>query len=678
MKKTHYLFLLTMTLFFFVAGCQNEEVHLVEDNEPGATAENAEVRTFSLTASMPEGSLGTRVAFTQDGKNVSLTWEEGDQLDLLFVQGGTKVKQSLVPVSNISENGKKAGFSINLPQEIQDGTFDLYGVYGGLGLSDSNPSLALLPKTDGSATSLTSLSEGEHFVLVFSQTGLTTTSPQASVTFRHLGSPFCLTMKNVSGTTVENVGSAKLSSSITGWAYNSGAEQMYYNVTNDQLQGDSGGDNIMLYADGAIGTNDTINFWGWYPPLPDVSWPELTLTLYNKGNTLLGESSNDKPARTSPTLPGRCYHLYAVWNDAGLHFTDNSFTLPLGIEDLTIEGNLMHAAGGPGFIAVVYSKGDGKVYYNAAQTNGTWMGETDLGAGSEARVAVNPYGPYPHVVFTTADNKIAYLRHDGESWYVPAYIISNAGGACSKPDIDVDYGGYAHITYTDTKGQNGDYTDHPDIMYVNYSNGIPSEKTVIYNGYYDGWEQSYKIGHYYNKGSRITVDAAGQYFIMTHHQDYYRSVYSGTDNTYQVLLKSGNASGTLRETYNYDREDIFDIGFDGANVVAFYKTGNVITTSELTVSDATIGFANPQTVTTALLNTYAYPATLMALPGGVRALTGISSTAKLFVKYGTEADELLDETVKSSTVAVAVQCVGDTYVVWTGSGDGLIRFAKRE
>ncbi len=662
-----------MALLFFVAGCQDEEVHLVEDKEPDATAENVGVRIFSLTASMPEGSGGTRVAFTQDGKNVSLTWEEGDQLDLLFVQGETKVKQSLVQVSNISADGKKAGFSINLPPEIQDGTFDLYGVYGGLGLSDSNPSLALLPKTDGSAPSLVSMTEGKHFMLVFSQTGLSTASPQASVTFRHVGSFFCLTLKNASGTPVENLGSAKLSSSGTGWAYNSGSEQMYYSVTNDQLQGDSGGDYIMLYADGGIGTNDTINFWGWYPPLPGVNWPELTLTLYDKDNTLLGESSTDKPARTSPTLPGKCYHLYGVWNDAGLHYTDHTYTAPLQMEDLSIEGDLRHAEGADNFIAMVYTR-SGVVYYNQAQRNGEWSGEIALGTGSDPRIAIDADNN-PHVVYVS-EGKIVYLTSDGEGPTPPVYIECNFSGTCSLPDVAVDANGFAHVTYTDTRGNTGDYTNHPDIMYAVNSSGN-FVKTLIYNGYYDYYSSSYRITHLYNKGSRITVDAAGQYYILTHHQDVLASgMPLVTDRTYMVLLKTGGAEGTAGSTYGTDREDIYDIGFDGTNVVAYYKTGNVITTSELTVSGATIGFANLQTVTTALSNTFANPATLLALPG-VRVLGGFSNTAELFVKYGTEAEELLGETVKSGTVAVVAQSGLDTFVAFTGT-DGIIRLAKRE
>jgi hypothetical protein len=670
MKLIDYLVIFTALMLLGV-GCQSEEIPPVGEDERNVSEE--QMRTFSLTASMPEESGSTRIAFSQEGKSVALTWEEGDQLDLLFVQGTTRVKQTVM-VSNISADGKKAGFAINLPTEIQDGTFDLYGVCGGGGLSDDNPSLAMFPVINGSAPSLASLAEGEHFMLVFSQTGLTTASPQASVTFRHLGSLFCLTLKNASATPLENLGRAELVSSGTGWAYNSATEQRFYNLLAGTFQDtQSAGGYITLYGDGAsVGTNDTLKFWGWYPPLPDVNWPALTLQLYDKSNAFLGESSTDKPARTSPTLPGKCYHFYAVWNDAGLHFTDHTYTVPLRLEDLTIQGDLRHAEGADSFIGVVYTR-SGVVYYNQAQLNGEWSGEIELGSGSDPRIAIDGDNN-AHVVYVTSDNKIAYLSSGGAGFTPPVYIESNFSGTCSKPDIAVDQNGYAHVTYTDTRGNTGDYTNHPDIMYAVNSNGN-FVKTLIYNGYYDGWEQSYKIAHYYNKGSRITVDGVGQYYILTHYQDYYRNVYSGTDNTYQVLLKSATASGSAGSTYGSDREDIYDIGFDGTNVVAFYKTGNKITTSELTVSGTTIGFANPQTVTTALSNTFANPATLLALPG-VRVLGGFSSTSGLFVKYGT-AEELLGETVKSGTVAVVAQCGGNVYVAYTGS-DGIIRFAKRE
>lgn len=71
-------------------------------------------------------------------------------MQLLFLQGETKVKQ-IVTVKNISTDRKKADFDIILPESINEGLFDLYGVYGGGGLSDTDPALAVLPANPGTA-----------------------------------------------------------------------------------------------------------------------------------------------------------------------------------------------------------------------------------------------------------------------------------------------------------------------------------------------------------------------------------------------------------------------------------------------------------------------------------------------------------------------------------------------
>ncbi|MBZ4652657.1 MAG: Concanavalin A-like lectin/glucanase family protein, partial [Proteiniphilum sp.] len=154
MKKLINYLLIFAALILLGVGCQSEEIPPVGEDELDVSEESEELRTFSLTASMPEESGSTRIAFTQVGKDVALTWEEGDQLDLLFVQGSTQVKQT-VTVNNISADGKRAGFEFTVPEGIE-GTFDLYGVYGGGGLSDSDPSLAVLPLITGSAPTLES------------------------------------------------------------------------------------------------------------------------------------------------------------------------------------------------------------------------------------------------------------------------------------------------------------------------------------------------------------------------------------------------------------------------------------------------------------------------------------------------------------------------------------------
>jgi hypothetical protein len=665
MKKL--IFYIIAAILIFTA-CNKEEIPVYKTDQEVAVEQLGEVCTLSLTVNMQE-ETNTRVALTQDeSSNITLTWEEGDELQLCFVQDDNKVKR-VVTVNNISNEGRKASFDVVVPTEFGDSNFDLYGVYGGGGLLDSDPTIAVLPTASSSVSSLNSLSDGEYTMLRFSSKGIAANS-SVSVTFQHIGSLFCLTLKNATADNIENMGEARITSTIGGWAYNSAESGKSYNlVTETFLDVETSGNYISLYADGAIAADNTLSFWGWYPPLTDVNWPELRLQLYNKSDVLIGSSSNVKPAKTTPTVAGKCFYFYAVMNDAGLHFTDNSYTAPLNIEDLTIEGNLRHAVSGTDFIGMVYTRA-GNVYYNQAELNGEWKGEILLGAGTDPRIAIDG-NDNPHVVYVDA-GKIVYRMNDGASFSEPNFIETNFAGTCSKPDIAVDGSGFAHITYTDSRGNTGNYTDYPDIMYAVNSSGS-FIKTLIYNGYYESYGGADAGADYFDKGSRIAVDATGRYFILAHKYDFYKWS-NGNDKNYSVIVNSGTANGSGGGTYKYDREDIYDLAFDGTNVIAFYKTGNVVNTAQLAVTDNTITFINTQQVVAPLSNSYTTPATLLALPNN-RVLGGISG-GKVFTKYGA-VEEVSDKTVKNETVVVATQCGGNIYTAYTGSTDGVIRLIKR-
>jgi hypothetical protein len=523
MKK---LIFYIIAILLILTGCSKLEIPVDEINEEAVTEQQNGAKSLSISAEMPS-ETSTRVALTKEEDNsIKLTWEAGDELQLCFVQDGNKVKQ-VVTVNNITNEGKKASFDVSIPIAFGDANFDLYGVYGGGGLLDSNPTLAVLPTVSSSASSLNVLSDEEYTMLRFAAKEINASS-SVSVTFQHIGSLFCLTLKNATTTSIENMGEARLTSTTGGWAYNSAESGKSYNLATNQFQDvETAGDYISLYADGAIAPDNTLSFWGWYPPLTDVNWPALTLKLYDKSNVLIGTSSNTKPARTAPTEAEKCFYFYAVKNDAGLHFTDNSYTLPPAVEDLTVVGDLRHADSGTDFIGMVYTKA-GNVYYNQAQLNGVWKGEVNFGAGSDPRIAVDG-NDKTHVVYVNA-GKIAYCTTTDGITFTTEYIESGNGGSCSKPDVAIDGDGFAHITYSDTRG-GSDTDNYIEIMYAVNSSGAFT-KTIIYDGeYYD------RRGSYYNKGSRIEVDSNGKYFILTHFRDYENSS-GGVYNSYylKVLL----------------------------------------------------------------------------------------------------------------------------------------------
>src|SRR5690554_2020787 len=152
-------------LFFLITGCSEEPI---QDN-----LINGGGRTLSITASMPadgqQVSKTTRIALDQkENRDISLSWEAGDIIHLVLVQGGNKITQDItVKAEDISSNGKSVDFDIILPQEIDNNSFDLYGVYGGGGLSPDDPTIAVLPSNPGKAESLASLQERKDVMLTF-------------------------------------------------------------------------------------------------------------------------------------------------------------------------------------------------------------------------------------------------------------------------------------------------------------------------------------------------------------------------------------------------------------------------------------------------------------------------------------------------------------------------------
>lgn len=201
MKKFIFYIIATVLLF---AGCSKEEMPVCEMYEEVAIEQLGEVRTLSLTANMPEETSTRVVLEKEEDNNIKLTWEEGDELQFCFVQGDSKVKQ-VVTINNITNEGKKASFDVAIPIGFGDDNFDLYGVYGGGGLLDSDPTLALLPTVLSTASSLTALSDGEYAMLRFAAKGINASS-SVSVTFEHIGSLFCLTLKNATAATINNLG----------------------------------------------------------------------------------------------------------------------------------------------------------------------------------------------------------------------------------------------------------------------------------------------------------------------------------------------------------------------------------------------------------------------------------------------------------------------------------------
>jgi hypothetical protein len=637
------IFLWIASALLIITGCTKNEI---DNEQPNPETEG---RTLVMTASVPNGAPQTRLNLEPDigTKNIIVKWKVNDVINFFFEQGTTLLQGTPVTLTsqNISEDGKKASFIVTIPTgpgEINIGyPFTIYALHGApFVLDQMNGKI----NVNVSPVGFSLLSELNN-VPVSGEVTITPPLGQISIYFNHLGVLQCLNFKNSSAADIV-ITPTLVNEGGTTWyyTYSGGTTAPHYDLIG-QLVTD------VTVTPSSAGTvtipaGSTVQLAQWVMP-KSVNTPEIKLNALAGGGTNY-VSENSKPARSSAMQEGSAYHLYALWDGSKLYFTDNAFTPP----PPPPTGDLMHADGGSDFIGVVYSK-SGNVYYNSTQDGNTWSGETLLGAGTEARIAIDGTNK-PHVVFTTG-GKIAYTKYDGSSWSALVYIETNYSGSCSKPDIDVDGSGYAHVTYTDTKGNTGDPYDHPDIMYAQNTTGA-FQKTLIYNGWREYYDQIFYQGFYYEGGSCIAVDGAGNYYIIAPYRNWQRSG-RYTDQYYYIAIKTPSASANSGSTNGCS---VFDLEYDGYNVIALYKDSNGNRTAIIQESPAAFISANNITAT---LSPHS-----LSHNCEVAGLSGSYLFAKYLVGGISTETVYSDITVKSSTKVAAVNKVDTAdrvYAVYT-------------
>ncbi|MGI6572854.1 MAG: hypothetical protein ACOX19_05475 [Fermentimonas sp.] len=655
MKNRFFLWIASALVLF--AGCADNELAI---EQPSPEQEGCKL---VITASIPDESPRTRLSLEKDptspnptSPDIIVKWKAGDRINFFFKQGGTTLVEGssvLLASQDISGEGKIATFTITVPGGVNVGQlFTLYALHGASVYNVANGKINVNVSSLGFSL-LTSLDR----VPISGEVEVSPSSPgPITIPFNHLGVLQCLEFKNGSASSLVEFYPTLTKTGGPDWYYMPGNGTVpYYDLISKGVTGITGAP-PSIKKDLTVPANSTVQLAQWVMPINNVNTPEIKLNAEVSGGTTY-TSDNSKPARGSAMQVGKAYHLYALWNGTKLYFTNNTFAPPPA-------GNLMHAAGGNDFIGVVYSKGDNNVYYNSTRDGSTWSGETLLGGGQEARIAID--GTHkPHVVFTDK-GKIVYRKYSGTEWSAPVNIESNYSGNCSRPDIAVDANGYAHITYTDTKG---DLDDHNEIMYAenNTSNGAGFTKIIIFDGYRD---ISTGKSHYFNKGSRIAVDGAGKYYYIITHSHYSTSP---NNNSYSVAIKTSSANGATG-TASTDKYNIYDLEFNGSNAIALYTDNNVHRTATIQVSGNTASFINPIGNIAGTLSPHG-----LSRSGEVAGFSEMSN--KLFVRYfsspgNAQVANYSDITVKSGTQVAAVNkgnTANKVYAVYTDNTDSVIK-----
>ncbi len=356
--KKNILSIFTIAALVLFSACSNEEI--MTENKP---VESPQMLT--IEASIPGDDAKTRVSLTEDEttRNIDLTWDETDKIDLAFVQGETIITNKGVQITNISADGKSAKFAINVPSGIDaSASFNLYGVHGGRGLLE-NTTTAKIQTGLKNSTSLKDIKRQNAVMLYFQSEGVDITNPQISVTFKHIGSIISIKFRNAgtNGEIFEDIKKLRLMGTNNQpnnqWVYRNNArfneatadgsfdlitreinnpvgwdntKNLGNDITFEYMEKDENGDPIVIN----LSPGEDITFMGWIPIHEGVEWPTLWLDILNSGvegqpGTLIGRSK--WLDFTTPKTPqaGMHYSVYAEYvggfSETGqhlLHFTE--------------------------------------------------------------------------------------------------------------------------------------------------------------------------------------------------------------------------------------------------------------------------------------------------------------------------------------------------------------------
>ncbi len=297
---------------------------------------------LSVTATLPGNfARETRVSLSQEESgDITITWKAGDEIELLLLQGENKIARTVaLQASNISSNGKTATFEVAIPDNLTGDRFDLYGVYGGGGLLESDPSIAVLPLEPGEAESLASVQQRKDAMLVFGEKEIPVSNPSVSTILQHVGSLFSITLKNSSDSELNHVSEVRLVAREDGWAYNAGTGGNGYNLVTGEFLGPDGPDKYIAFnaPESTIQSGEATTLWGWYPSRPGLAWPRLELQVRNSAGEIIRSSGNTLPP-VDTSQPGKSFRFEAEWNGEELLFSNGEFHSGIDERTLTLRG----------------------------------------------------------------------------------------------------------------------------------------------------------------------------------------------------------------------------------------------------------------------------------------------------------------------------------------------------
>ena len=351
--KTHVL--LKVTAFFaavlLMTGCIFDSLN---------TEQTPLTATFGASfVNASEDGLQTKISLTQDGKNIDLAWESGDQIELLIDYNETLTKRYVTVVRVPGTENKQATFTFTLPTPAPGvTTFNLYGVYGGT--VDENTGIVTLPNPENAtSSSLKELQKNKGVVLVFEITNIELDNPRGNAEFKQIGSLFNIKLKNTSTLASEKITEASLKAATDIPAYN--ADDFQYNIIGKTFGGTK--TQTLTFKPAVpstyIGREGILEFWAWVPMEHGGNWPALDFSVDIAGAADVSYSD----AKTG-VASGQAYYLYATVDGTTLAKAgEGAITNPSSV---TISGRVFER---------MADTRDGSVYRIVTIDTQTWMAE---------------------------------------------------------------------------------------------------------------------------------------------------------------------------------------------------------------------------------------------------------------------------------------------------------------
>lgn len=473
MKKTILLLMLPVMLLM-MSGCEKGEDSPVLPS------------FITITATIVEEGPDTRIGFPEsDGDSkIDARWKNNDELQLCFIHNDTPYKKT-VRTTDISGDGKKATFRVELPQEITSGSFDLYGVSGGAGLNDDDPRLAELydiyknQKVEN--YTLQQIQDKNIPVLKFERKGIVRNENQTIVVqMEHLGWLIALHIKNNTGKELNLKPVITLYSKDT-WIYNLGKNS--YDLVNNKFTGNPAFDCIWTPSQTPLQNGEIRTYWQWVTSINEI--PDLELVLYD-GVTAEPFATSGNILRKREINNGNAYHFYVQFeSEKDFNFTRPFSDIPPadisngGDPYFTMDDIVFWVGTGTNRAALVLEWHDGK-YPDALVWGYKWDGEATGFDMINEIVKADPL-------------LIAVM---GDQW--GGKVIGGIGYNTNKdPD---------HYLIINNETDNPKYPENgfvevnsSDFDHISYSNPLGHWQSGWYNGYWtyfikdervDAWEYS--------------------------------------------------------------------------------------------------------------------------------------------------------------------------------------------